>query len=121
MKQEIKLHESSYETIKDVFSMYEYVEETPEMIDGKIVLHLYPICDTVDESGDLIGFNDAVFFKLRIYDVEKRVFYEQSHHDEICLDGLGSNIRIFKDLSTMIIIGSGVKLVGGTSFLIIPK
>jgi len=111
-KQEIKLHEDSYEYIKNTFGQYTQVDkvDNPLKLD-KCILHLYPIEDTIEGNDNLKGYHDSLLFKLVIYDPINLYKYKAyTNHDAIHLQCLDCKIKYFKDLSTMIVIEEPVKI-----------
>lgn len=106
IKNEIEIHDKSVEYLKDIFSRYKEIYELNKNINNPII-HMYPVEDTHDEDGDLNGYIDALFFKLHIYDPENGTVYKGNrYHDGILpFKELNiSQIKIFKDLSTMIVL-----------------
>ncbi|WP_133065299.1 hypothetical protein [Virgibacillus profundi] len=86
--------------------MYTEIYQISEQIKNPI-MHMYPIKDTYDPDGGLSGYIDALFFKMNVYDTENMTVYK----DENLHDGIlpfkelnVSQIKIFKDLSTMIVL-----------------
>lgn len=72
------------------------------------VIHLYPFKDTTDDEGDLLGFDDSLFFKAVIYNEDINEYYITTGRP---IDNIGSRgnmgikfqVRMFKDMSTMFI------------------
>lgn len=106
----IELHEKSLEYIEGVFKDYtEIFENFPTLISGRTVIHLYPTQDTRDKSGDLTGYNDALFFDAKFYLTEPKIFFTLPRRDEIEIQ-IHVWTRIFKDGSTMIIVDEDFQL-----------
>jgi hypothetical protein len=104
VKNEIEIHEKSVEYIRETLSNYTEVYELDKNIKNPII-HMYPVEDTIDEEGNLNGYIDALFFRIHIYDPEKGTVYKGNKlHDGIVpFENLHiSQIKIFKDLSTLI-------------------
>jgi hypothetical protein len=110
MEHIIELHEKSLEYIEEAFKDYtEIFEDFPTLISGRTVIHLYPTQDTRDSSGELTGYNDALFFDAKIYLTEPKIFFTLSGRGELEI-GIHVWTRIFKDRSTMIIIDEDFQL-----------
>lgn len=106
IKNEVELHQDSIDYVKEVFSRYEEVDSLNKIIHDPIV-HMYPVEDTYDTNGNLDGYIDAVFFRVNIYDTTNMTVYKGIRlHDAIMpFEKLRINqIKIFKDLSTMIVL-----------------
>ena len=97
----VKTTNESKKIIKDTFSQYDKADSLPKVITEKIVIHLYPERDTIDEEGQTCGFWDSLFFMCRIYFTEQKKYIEFHTKDAINIDRR-TDIRIFKDGSTMI-------------------
>ncbi|MBA2176875.1 hypothetical protein H0266_18505 [Halobacillus locisalis] len=115
----ILLHQRSEEYLKDVFSAYSDGGELPlfHTLSGRTIIHLYPVADTVDEHGELIGLVDALFFEVNIYNVETMTFWSTTSKDEIDL-GIPCKARIFKDGSTVLIINRDIKIMDTQSLTV---
>jgi len=109
MKIEIQTSQISEQYIKDTFSQYTEVYQMPKLIKGRCIFHMYPYQDTTNEDGSLVGYNDAMLFNLHIYDIENMNVWKTSNKDSLDID-VPCKIRIFKDLSTMVVIDGGVEL-----------
>jgi len=107
--QNIKLHKESEEYIKNTLSEYKQVEKLPFQINGRTIIHLYATSDTMDSSGELQGFVDALLFTMRVYMCTTMTYWEVENRDGLELF-VPAGIRIFKDGSTMIIIDSPITL-----------
>jgi len=112
MKIEVPISEDSQEYARKVLSQYEEVTEPIKEIESRCVLHLYPNHDTmIDEIDEITGYIDALFCELHVYDVQNRKVYKHKYCDGVITNGvLNQSTRIFKDLSTMIIIEEPVKI-----------
>lgn len=121
MKIEVPISKDSEEYISKVFSAYEEVDEPITEINRKCVLHLYPKEDTVIEGednlkGNLKGFIDSMLCELHVYDVGNGKVYKHRYCDGLFINGvLSQSTRIFKDLSTMVIISEPVDISYYTS------
>lgn len=109
MKLEIPNSEESEKYIEEVFGRYTEIEDAPLEIHGRCVIHIYPTEDTQKDNGELDGFCDAYNCRLDIYDVINKTVYKTYSHDEVNIR-IPSRVRIFKDLSTMIIVDEPVRL-----------
>ena len=106
IKNEIELHQESVDYAKRVLGGYLEVQHLEEVLNNPI-LHIYPIEDTHDKDGNLDGYIDALFCNIHIYDTEnRRVLKRSKLYDGIIPQGnlSISQIKIFKDLSTMIVL-----------------
>lgn len=121
MKIEALHHSDSEKIIKETFSMYKETEKIPEYIKGGCVIHIYPKSDTIVNGidKDLEGYIDAYNCELHIYDCKNKTVYKSKLHDEVMADAK-CKIRIFKDLSTMVIFDEPVKFISGQSLWVIP-
>jgi hypothetical protein len=106
IKNEVKLHQNSIDYAKKTFGMYQLTDELDSSIKDPI-LHMYPVEDTYDEEGDLIGYSDALFFRIDVYNTQNMTVYKGNKlHDGILpfRDINVSQLKIFKDLSTMVVL-----------------
>lgn len=100
---DIVLHNDSINFLETVFQQYNRVEQDDNMVFKNPLVHIYPLEDTRDSSGELNGFHDALFFEARIYDPYKKEYAISKYNDS--LDTLEADItavRIFKDGSTLV-------------------
>lgn len=78
------------------------------------VIHMYPLKDTTDEEGTLLGYDDSLFFKAVIYNEDKKEYYVTNGRplDNINSWGCdaGFQIRMFKDQSMMLILQRPVEV-----------
>jgi hypothetical protein len=120
IKNEVKLHPDSVKYINETLGQYTESKDTPFVIEDP-VFHLYPVIDTFTEEGELIGFIDAVFFKLHIYDTKNMTVYKpKGIHDAIIPynDIKVNQIKIFKDLSTLVHLRGKYELGYGTALTV---
>lgn len=106
VKNEVELHQNSVEYVLDTLSMYKEVDQFDEYINDPII-HLYPVADTYSQDGILEGFSDALFFKMDVYDTKMLTTRKGVKlHDGILPspEVSFSQIKIFKDMSTMIVL-----------------
>jgi hypothetical protein len=107
MKIEVPITKFSEEYIIATLGQYKEISEL-EPISGRCIIHMYPKHDTVkdDNGDDLRGYLDAMNCDLHIYDVNKMTVYKTEYHDAISLydTNLSIMVKVFKDLSTMIIL-----------------
>lgn len=97
----IKLHETSEEFLRTVFSRYEYCDKLPEKLVGRFTIHMYAESDTY-EGGELNGYFECLFFRVDIYDTVNLKKYSVRRRDGINARGVPVNVRIFKDGSTVL-------------------
>jgi hypothetical protein len=105
IKNEIELHQKSVEYIKETLGQYTEVDSL-DTVENPII-HIYPIKDTYDKDGELDGYIDALFFEAHIYDTKNmKVCKSKKLHDGIMpfADLFIPQIKVFKDLSTMIVL-----------------
>ncbi|MEM4994831.1 hypothetical protein WKH56_19915 [Priestia sp. SB1] len=115
---EVDLTVENLDYIEKVFSQYDESTEEINEIKGRAIIHMYPKSDTHNKNGSLDGFIDALFFEAHIYDVDNnRVYRTGATKDEIQID-VESRVRFFKDLSTMIIINTPIKIRYGQSMTV---
>ena len=110
IQDEIELHSDSVEYMK-ILDTYKEVEDVPEYFQSPIV-HLYAKEDTCDSSGSVNGYTDALFFECKAYDtVKKTVYTSKQLHDAIDFyEVVPSQVKIFKDGSTLVKFNGDVKL-----------
>lgn len=118
VKNEVELHQESVKYIKEVLGMYTEIDRLDDTKHFKNpIIHIYPMQDTYDVNGELRGYIDAIFFNLHLYDTEnKTVWKSKRPHDAIIpfmRNATFSQIKIFKDLSTLIAL-DGVYRVNGS-------
>lgn len=117
MKLEVPHSNESLWFISEIVKNYKQVYVLPKTIKSTCVVHMYPYKDTILECGATEGYINAYNCILHIYDVDNKTVFKTIWHDEIDIS-VPCRIRIFKDLSTMIIINVPVEFVFGRSFSI---
>ena len=104
MKIEVQLSAKSQEHIDFLIKAYKEVYECPKQINGRTLIHIYPKSDTInDNDGHSSGFYDAINCEVHIYNTDNMTVFKTKHHDQIELE-VPCRTRIFKDLSTMLLI-----------------
>lgn len=104
----IKLYGNSNELIHNDFFKgnkgfeYKLVKDCTNNIINHCIIHMYPYSDTYDESGELNGYADSLFFKAVVYNLDTMECCILTKKDAIEIDGIKTKIRIFKDMSTLI-------------------
>ncbi|MFC0903716.1 hypothetical protein ACFHWD_03305 [Clostridium sp. MT-14] len=125
MKLEVKHTKSSEEYLKKVFTKYKEVDKYCNLItvNGRCVIHLYAKEDTRhDNSNVFTGYGDAYNCEVYVFDEEKKLYYKTKYHDQVEIDrDVNACIRIFKDLSTVIIIPLPCKVLLGQSILVVSQ
>lgn len=106
----VPIEKESVEYLQKVFKDYKEVNKPIEEIKGRCIIHIYPKRDTYEENGELSGFCDALLCEMHVYDCKNKLVYKTQNHDSVYL-GVPSETRIFKDLSTMLVIDGGVQLL----------
>ena len=123
VKNEVELHQKSVSCINNTFSMYVEVDKLKEVVTNPI-LHMYPTEDTYSEDGELNGYADAIFFRLDVYDTSSRTIWKSKRvYDGVMSFGdlNVSQLKIFKDLSTMICLKGEYKVSGSCQAFDIHK
>ncbi len=116
VKIELPIHNESVEYLELLaLDDYEQINELPENIEGRCVIHMYPYEDTNNGTEGGNGFIDAFNCELHIYDEENKTVFKTKRHDQIDVK-VPCKVRVFKDLSTMLIIDTPVRLFNGQSF-----
>ena len=113
----VQIEQESVDYLQEVFKEYKEVDKPLYEIKRRCIIHIYPKKDTYEEDGELYGYCDALLCDIHIYDCDNKLFYKTQNHDSVYLD-VPSGTRIFKDLSTMLIIDGGVTLSYGTGLSI---
>ncbi|WP_340032675.1 hypothetical protein NSQ20_12505 [Paenibacillus sp. FSL K6-1122] len=112
VKNEINIHENSVNYMNRVFMQYKEIETLPSVVDNPII-HLYPVKDTYEENGELNGYSDALYFHLHVYDpISMTSWKSKQLHDGIIpfSEVMVQQIKIFKDLSTMISLSGSYRM-----------
>ena len=113
----VLIEQESVDYLKEVFKEYKEVDKPLYEIKGRCIIHIYPKKDTYEEDGELYGYCDALLCEMHIYDCNNELVYKTQNHDSVYLD-VPSGTRIFKDLSTMLIIDGGITISYGTGLSI---
>lgn len=119
VKQEIDLHEDSLLDIEFLKANYTEASEMPKQIEGRCIIHMYPISDTRDGSKSLAGYHDSINCRYNIYDCDLCTVYKTNLKDRLS-PKMPCRISIYKDLSTMVIIDGGCKFGGGQEMEVFP-
>jgi hypothetical protein len=112
---EIELHPKSQKMIKEALGRYTLVTYPIEKINGRCIIHMYPIADTIKENGELVGYQDALFFDAHVYDVVNSLCFVKERSDAILIDDISMTAKYFKDMSTMLVIDGGVNITYGSA------
>jgi len=108
MKIEIPISHQSQKQINYLTKNYTETKEVPEKINGRTLIHIYPKEDTIEDgTDDSRGFVDALNCEIHIYNTDNMTVFKTKRHDQIEMR-VPCNVRIFKDLSTMLIIDTPV-------------
>lgn len=106
----IPIHQESQQYIVKTFGWYEEVESMP-LIENPII-HMYAKEDTLDlETGELNGDADSLFSEYHFYDTKaSKVFKSKRIHDAMYFDTdvHVSNVKLFKDGSTLVQLSNGM-------------
>lgn len=106
----IPIEQESIEYLEKVFKDYKEVNKPIEEIKGRCIIHIYPVEDTYNSKGELRGYCDAILCDMHVYDCKNEIVYKTNNHDSVSINA-PCQTRIFKDLSTMLIIDGGVQLM----------
>jgi len=110
----IELHPKSVEYMDEVMEQYtESDGSAPRDYPKGVILHMYPTKDVYDKKGNLCGYQDGLLFRLRIFDQATKKVYTYENRDAITLDYTADYmfVRVFKDMSTMVVIRGPVALL----------
>lgn len=110
IKRQIHLNKKSRHYLNEL-EKYEEVDTLPSVLYGRTIFHIYPKRDTLNR-GISRGFEDAIESKVAIYNSQenKNTKYKSKRlHDEVASNA-PVRIRIFKDLSTMLIIDVPIRV-----------
>jgi len=108
MKIEVPLALKSHDHIRNLAKIYTETNEPPKIINGRTLIHIYPKSDTIEDySDDSHGFVDALNCEIHIYNTDNMTVFKTERHDQVEMR-VPCNVRIFKDLSTMLIIDTPV-------------
>lgn len=107
VEQKIKIYKPSIKYL-DIINTYEYKEVKEEInkINGTCIIHMIPKMDTYlsDDEFDLVGYCDSMMCEVRVFDVDNNIYYkDESLFDNILIEDINVETRIYKDLSTMYI------------------
>lgn len=99
---DIVLHSESIDIINRLERMYTEVKHDDFRVISNPIVHLYPWKDTMNEDGELHGFQEVLFFETRIYDSENLTYSNCGNDSVDTSQAKVKGIKIFKDGSTMI-------------------
>ena len=107
VEQKIQIYKPSIKHL-DIINTYDYKEVKEEInkINGTCIIHMIPKMDTYlsDEESDLVGYCDSMMCEIRVFDVDNNIYYkDESLFDNILIEDINVETRIYKDLSTMYI------------------
>lgn len=107
VEQKIRINKPSIKHL-DIINTYEYKEVKEEInkINGTCIIHMIPKMDTYlsDDESDLVGYCDSMMCEIRVFDVDNNIYYkDDSLFDNILIEDINVETRIYKDLSTMYI------------------
>lgn len=108
----IPIHEESKQYIEETLSRYTEVYEMKHIENP--IIHMYAKEDTLNEDGELNGYNDSLFFECHLYDTKKMEVYKTGNKDSLWFgEGVQpSNVKLFKDGSTLVHLRNGKYKVG---------
>ena len=124
--EEINLHPKSIKRINEVNALYaplakpinRHTSETDELI----IIQLYPYEDTIDSDGQMNGYVDFLFFKIKVFFPKTMNFMniinkDGIHFSKVYID----SIHIFKDGSTYIEITGKYTYLFETQCIVVCK
>lgn len=118
----MRLHKLSKQEIEETFARYTTVETGIGLfeleLNGRVLIHTYPVRDTRDNKGELDGYVDSLIFRVDIYNVvrksgsrkEEYLKYVAGEHDGITFHCSYNQFRHFKDGSGMFILEGPLKI-----------
>lgn len=111
----IPIHEEGQKYLNEVFTNYTEVKEMGKVCNP--IIHMYAKRDTFEEDGSLNGYIDSLFCDCYIYDTKKMEVYKKSYSDSVYFgkDAEVSNMRVFKDGSSMVMLYGDYDVSYGTS------
>ncbi|NBI30999.1 hypothetical protein [Chengkuizengella marina] len=112
----ISIHKYSEDYIKKTLSQYKEVDSM--IVIEHPIIHMYAKKDTYDECGELNGYVDSLFCEYHFYDLTKlQLFKSRRFHDGLWFgEGVKpTNVRLFKDGSTLIQLRGKFGIMIGTS------
>lgn len=123
VKQEVKIYKPSAEHL-DLINTYDYKESKEEInkVEGTCIVHIVPKMDTYlsDAESSLIGLCDSLLFEVKVFDLAKGIYYrDKTLFDDVAIQDINVNSRIYKDLSTMYIFHEPVYICYGNNTLFI--
>ena len=125
VEQKIQVYKPSVKYL-DLINTYEYKEVKEEInrVNGTCIIHMIPKMDTYlsDDENDLIGYCDAMMCEITVFDVDNSLYYKDERlFDNIKINNVNVETRIYKDLSTMYMFTKPVKIMYGSNTLFVEK
>jgi len=108
IKQEIEITQQSEDYIKEVLSWYTETTKQPKPFKGRTIIHIYPKEDTIEPNGNLKGFIDTFMSNVHIYNTVDKTVYKINNKDNVEVN-VPCQVKIFKDLSTIIVIDKPIR------------
>ena len=103
----MNLRNKSFLNIEENFG---YVKTTTLQPAKRYILHMYPTHDTLDQHGNLNGYDDALFFDCKIFNPEDKSVYMIENRDGVTLsDDIYVMNKVYKDGSFMMDVSSKQK------------
>lgn len=98
----VPIHQQGEEYIKETLSLYKEVDRMHEIENP--IIHMYAVEDTHDpNTGELRGYSDSLFCEYHYYDTKNMEVFKTRMHDALFLsEAPVSNIKVFKDGSTLV-------------------
>lgn len=107
---EVKHSQNSLDILKKITEDFSQTNIPLREVKGICIVHMQPLQDTVSDNWNIYGFIDSYNCEIKIFDYKKKLFYvSQTLHDEIDIQ-VPCKLRVFKDLSTMLIIRFPVRI-----------
>jgi hypothetical protein len=88
------------------------------------IIHIYPKYDTYNADGELEGYIDSLFCDIHVYDIERMTKWKSKRTHDGIMPFANLNIdqiKIFKDLSTMICLQGEYRLSGSSTAFSVGK
>ena len=125
VEQKIQIYKPSVKHL-DIIDTYQYKEskELIEKVTGTCIIHMIPKMDTYlsDDENDLVGYCDSMMCEVIVFDIDNRIYYkEDSLFDNIRIENVNVETRIYKDLSTMYLFNKPIELMYGMNTIYVDE
>lgn len=121
MRMEVPISKDSEDYIMRVLKDYNSVDDRIQQIEGRCLIHLYPKEDTmINGKDELHGYIDAMLCEMYVYDTKRMEKYYYGWVDQVDSE-VPCRVRVFKDLSTMLIFDKPIDILYGSSTTVTKK